>query len=157
MSSANLYELVLNGETVCEAELNAYIAGHFSVPILMLSGDDAIAAEVGDSLQGCEMAVVKKAISYHSADSLTPADAIEILRAAARRALDRRGSIAPRQIDTPVAMDLAFKNHRPAELIAYLPNVERLDAHRVRFLADDILAASRFLEFALNYSADLTP
>ncbi|HIE72254.1 MAG TPA: hypothetical protein EYP98_19950, partial [Planctomycetes bacterium] len=50
MSSANVFDVALNGAKVCEAELSGYIAAHFKVPILMLSGDDAICAEIAASL-----------------------------------------------------------------------------------------------------------
>jgi len=157
MSSANLFELTLNGKLTCEAELSAYLAGHFGVPILMVSGDDAICQEVTATMPHCEQAVVKQALSYHSADSLTPADAVDALRGATRRAVRRRSEIQPTVISGPVTMDITFKNHRPTELLGYLPNVEQLDAHRVRFVAKDILEASSFFEFALNYSPDLKP
>lgn len=157
MSSANVFEVALNGKAVCEAELNAYLAGHFDVPVLMISGDDAICDEITGTMPQCVQAVVKRAISYHSADSLAPTDAIDVLRAATRRALEQQRTIAPIALTGPVTMDLVFKNHRPAELLAYLPNVEQLDAHRVRFVGSDILEVSSFFEFALNYSPDLKP
>lgn len=157
MSSANVFELSLNGRLVCEAELSAYLAGHFEVPVWMLSGDDAICDEIVGSMPNCEPAVVKHAISYHSADSLVPKDALEVLRGATRKAVARRKEIQPVALAGPVTMDLAFKNHRPTELLAYLPNVEQLDAHRVRFVGKDILEVSSFFEFALNYSPDLKP
>lgn len=157
MSSANVFELALNGKLVCEAELSAYLAGHFEVPVLMISGDDAICDEIAETMPGCERAVLKKTISYHCADSLAPADAIDVLRAATRRGVERRTKIAPLTLAGSVTMDLTFKNHRPTELLAYLPNVEQLDAHRVRFVGSDILEVSSFFEFALNYSPDLKP
>jgi D-amino peptidase len=157
MSSANVFELALNGKLVCEAELSAYLAGHFGVPILMVSGDDAICQEVTTTMPQCEPAIVKQAISYHSANSLAPADAIDVLRSSTRRAIDRRREIKPSVLSGPVTMDLTFKNHRPTELLAYLPDVEQLDAHRVRFVGNDILEISSFFEFALNYSPDLKP
>lgn len=157
MSSANLFELTLNDKLVCEAELSAYLAGHFGVPILMVSGDDAVCEEVTAALPQCEPAIVKRALSYHSANSLAPADAIDVLRAATRRASSRRDEVQPTTLNGPVTMDLTFKNHRPTELLAYLPNVEQLDAHRVRFVGQDILEVSSFFEFALNYSPDLNP
>jgi D-amino peptidase len=157
MSSANIFEVALNGTLVCEAELSAYIAAHFKVPILMLSGDDAVCAEIATGLPDCEQAIVKRALSYHSADSLTPADACDVLRAATRRALERRSTIQARALQGAVTMDITFKNHRPTELLAYLPSVEQLDAHRVRFVGKDILEVSSFFEFALNYSPDLKP
>jgi D-amino peptidase len=52
MSSARLTAVKLNGMPVPEAAFNAAIAGHFGVPVIMVSGDDAIIEEtrqiVGD-------------------------------------------------------------------------------------------------------------
>ncbi len=45
MSSAHLADLKLNGVSMPEAGLNAAIAGHFGVPVAMISGDDAIVKE----------------------------------------------------------------------------------------------------------------
>ena len=157
MSSANVFDVSLNGKKVCEAELSAYIAAHFQVPILMISGDDAVCDEIASSLPKCEQAIVKRALSYHSADSLSPADALGVLRIATRRALERRAGIQPCPLAGKVTIDITFKNHRQTELLAYLPSVEQLDAHRIRFVGQDILEVSSFFEFALNYSPDLKP
>lgn len=156
MSSANVFELAINGRPVCEAELSAFLAGHFGVPIWMLSGDDAIAEEIAERIP-CERAVLKRAISFHCADSLTPAAANDVLRATARRAIERRAQFEPIKLSGPVTLDLTMQRHRPAELLGYLPNVEQLDARRVRFVGRDILEASAFFEFALNYSPALAP
>ena len=67
------------------------------------------------------------------------------------------GNSSPIASRPPVAVEVRFKNYRPAELLAYLPVVERLDAHAVRYRAKDMLDASRFLEFVLGYQADLAP
>ena len=48
------------------------IAGHFDVPIIMISGDDATIKEVTGIVGDMEGAVVKEAISFHSAKTLTP-------------------------------------------------------------------------------------
>jgi len=45
MSSAHLADLRLNGVSVPEAGLNAAIAGHFRVPVAMITGDDAAVKE----------------------------------------------------------------------------------------------------------------
>ena len=50
LSSANLTAVRLNGVAMSEASLNAAIAGHFGVPVIMISGDDAIVAEARNLL-----------------------------------------------------------------------------------------------------------
>jgi D-amino peptidase len=45
----------------------------------------------------------------------------------------------------------------PAEVMAYLPNVERVDAHTVRFIGQDMTEISKFIAFATRYSASISP
>jgi D-amino peptidase len=156
MSSAHLADLRLNGVSMPEAGLNAAIAGHFGVPVAMISGDDAIVKEAQALLGPIAGAVVKWNYGFHSARTLTPAAACDAIREAARRSLaePRR---KPYTVAAPVTLDLRFKNYRPAEVLAYLPNVERTDAHAIRFRGKDIVEVSRFLEFVGEYEPGLAP
>jgi len=60
-------------------------------------------------------------------------------------------------VTAPVTLDVRFKNYRPAEVVAYLPGIERTDAHSIRFHGKDILEVSRFLEFLNEYEPGLAP
>jgi D-amino peptidase len=157
MSSANLADLRINGISLPEAGLNAAIAGYFKVPVAMISGDDAIVKEAQALLGPIEGAVVKWAYGFHSARTLTPAAACERIREAAERAVRRRSEMTLYRLTEPLAVDVRFKSYRPAELLAYLPGVERTDAHAIRYRSRDVLEATRFLEFILNYEPGLTP
>lgn len=157
MSSAHLADLRLNGVSMPEAGLSAAIAGHFGVPVAMLSGDDAIVKEAQALLGPIAGAVVKWNYGFHSARTLTPQAACDVIREAARKALAERGSRKPFVVATPVTLDLRFKNYRPAEMLAYLPIVERTDAHAIRFRGKDILEVTRFLEFVDEYEPGLAP
>jgi D-amino peptidase len=157
MSSANLADVRIQGVSVPEAGFNAAIAGHFGVPVAMITGDDVIVKEAQALLGPIEGVAVKQALGFHSAKTLTPEASCEAIREGARRAVGRLREFKPYRVATPVAVEVRFKNYRPAELLAYLPVVERLDAHAVRYRAKDMLDASRFLEFVLGYQADLAP
>jgi D-amino peptidase len=157
LSSATLADLKLNGVPVPEAALNAAIAGHFGVPVIMISGDDVIVAEARALLGDIEAAVTKWALSFHSARTLTPQAACELIRTTAERAVRRIREFEPYRLHEPVALDVRFKNYRPAELLAYLPGVERTDSHAIRFVGKDMVEVSRFLEFILNYEPSLAP
>jgi D-amino peptidase len=157
MSSATFADVKLNGLSVPEAGLNAAIAGHFGVPVVMITGDDAIVKEAQGLLGNLETATVKWAYGFHSARTLTPAASCEKIREAARRAVGRLKDFAPYRVREPVELDLRFKNYRPAEVLAYLPGIERTDAHAIRFRGKDILEVMRFLEFVTNYEPGLAP
>jgi D-amino peptidase len=157
MSSATLADIRLNDKSVPEAGLNAAIAGHFGVPVAMISGDDAIVKEAQALLGPIEGAVVKWAYGFHSAKTLTPEASCDRIREAAQKAVSRVKQLKPWTVPAPVTLELRFKNYRPSEVLAYLPNVERTDSHSIRFKAKDILEAMRFLEFVTNYQPDLAP
>jgi D-amino peptidase len=69
----------------------------------------------------------------------------------------RRGEMKPYAMTNPITLDVSFKNYRPVELLGYLPNIQRVDAHTVRFVGRDMLEISKFLEFVTSYDATLTP
>jgi D-amino peptidase len=157
ISSARLADVRINGLSAPESAINAAIAGHFRVPVVMISGDDAAVAEAQKIIGDLEGAVVKESFGFHAARTLTPEASREKIRAAVKRALETRSRFLPTKIRTPVELEIQFKNYRPAELLAYLANVQRIDAHAVRFTAKDILEAVRFLSFVTNYEPGLEP
>ena len=157
MSSANLAAVRLNGVAMPEAGINAAIAGQFGVPVVMISGDDAIVEEARGLLGDLEGAVVKWSLSFHSARTLLPKAAAELIGEKVRAALSRLGDFEPYVLESPIQVEVTFKSYRPAELLAYLPNVTRVDAHTIGFTGRDMVEVSRMLEFITSYSPSLTP
>jgi D-amino peptidase len=157
LSSATLTSVSLNGTAVPEAGISAAIAGHYGVPVVAISGDNIAVAEAQALIGKIEGAIVKQAISFHSAQTLTPAAAQALIRERVKAGVTRRKEIRPYVLKKPVVLEVTFKHYRPAEVLSYLPIVERSSAHSVRFSGKDIVEVSRFLEFLGDYSADLTP
>ncbi len=157
MSSANLTDLRIGDDSVPEAIWGAAIAGHYGVPVLTLSGDDAIAAEARRFLPGLEVAIVKRAFSFHSAETLTPAAGQRLIRETAERAVRRIEEIEPYRVPAPVRVTVRFKHYQPSQLLALLPMFDRPDAHAVSFEAEDMVQASHILAFISGYRIDTTP
>ena len=157
LSSANYAGVALNGVQVPEAGLNAAIAGYFGVPIALISGDDVAVEEARRLIGDVEAVAVKRAISFHAASTLTPQAAQALIKDRVKAALARRASLRPYRVTAPVRLDLTFKNYRPAEMLAYLPIVQRTDAHSIRYTGRNVLEISRFLQFVGGYEPGLTP
>ena len=157
ISSANFADVRINGVSMPEAGLNAAVAGHFNVPVAMISGDDVIVKEAQALLGPIEGAVVKWAIGFHAARTMTPEAGNELIREKAKAAIGRIKEWKPFRVATPVTLDLRFKNSRPSEVLAMLPIVERTDAHSIRYRGKDMLEVTRFLEFVTQYEAGLAP
>src|SRR5829696_3017410 len=87
MSSALLTRVALNGVAQSEAGINAAIAAQYGVPIVMITGDDAIVNETKQRLGNLEGVTVKRAIGFHSAATLTPEVAQGRIRQQAKTAV----------------------------------------------------------------------
>jgi D-amino peptidase len=157
MSSALLTRIALNGVSQSEAGINAAIAAQYGVPVVMITGDDAIVSETKQRLGNLEGVVVKRAIGFHSAATLTPEVGQGRIRQQAKIAVMRRAEMKAYTMTKPLSVDVSFKNYRPVELLGYLPNIQRVDAHTVRFVGRDMIEISKFLEFVTSYDATLTP
>ena len=157
ISSANYASVSLNGVAMPEAGINAAIAGRFGVPVVFISGDDVAVDETRRLLGDVEGAVVKRAISFHAASTMTPKAAQALIRAHVKTALDRRSAFKPYVVRAPVTLDLVFKNYRPAEILSYLSIVQRTTSHGIRLIGKDIIEVSRFLEFVGTYEPGIAP
>jgi D-amino peptidase len=157
ISSATFAAVRVNGAEMSESAINAAIAGHFGVPVVAISGDDAAVAELQRLVPGVEGAVVKNAISFHSANTLTPAAGQSLIRQAVKAGLAKRASIRPHVLGANLRLDITFKNYTPAEIVAYLRGVERVDAHTIRYTASDITEVATFIQFLTTYNAVLSP
>lgn len=157
MSSANLTGVRLNGTAVPEAVINAAIAGHFGVPVVMISGDDAIVEEASTLLGDLEGAILKRSYGFHSAITVMPEVAARTIEDKVSAALRRLADFEPYRLEEPIRLEVSFKNYLPAELLAYLPSVDRVDSHTISFTGKDMIEVSRFLAFIGRYSPDISP
>ncbi len=156
-SSARLADVRLNDISMPEGSFNAAIAGHFDVPVILVSGDDAAVKEVTEMVGDIEGAVVKWSSGFHSATTMMPEAANELIREKVKKAVGRIKDFKPYKVKTPVQLDVRFKGYRPSEVLSYLSIVERIDAHSIRFRGKDMIETSKFLGFILTYEPGLEP
>ncbi len=156
-SSARLTRVALNGVPMTEGAFNAAIAGHFGVPVVMISGDDAVIEEVRSLVGKIESAEVKKSLGFHSANTLTPQAAYELIAQKVKAALGRLSEFKAYKMQAPVTLEVSFKHYRPVEVLSYLRNIERTDSHTIRFRGRDMVEVSDFLNFILNYDSNAQP
>ena len=157
ISSARLADVRLKGVSVSEAGINAAIAGHFNVPVIMVSGDDAVVKETTKLLGDVEGAVVKWSTGFHSAKTMMPEASYQLIRDKVKKAIGRIKDFKPHKLAGPIQLDVRFKNYRPSEVLSYLSIVERTDAHSIRFTGKDMIEVSKFLEFIVTYEPSLEP
>jgi len=132
-----LIDVRLNGRSVGELGLNAALAGVFDVPVVLVSGDAALATEAHDLL-GDEVAtvIVKEAVGRHAARSLAPAVACRRIREAATKALKRKGA-KPFRVEAPITLEADFSKTVEADMAELVPGSMRTSGRTVAFTHHD--------------------
>lgn len=136
-SSATIQEVRVNGVPHNEAGLNAIRLGHHGIPVILVTGDDALASEIAELLPWAERVVVKRAIGYSTADSLSPEAARGEIRQGMAQALARLDEMLPLQPASPLAGEIDFRLPVHAAYAAVLPEATRLGPRTVGFAAED--------------------
>jgi len=138
-------EVRLNGVLAGESGINALVALAHGVPVLLITGDETTAAEAAPFCPGVVPAVVKSSVSRFSADSLHPEDAREVIRDAARRAVEGLASARVPDIELPATLTVRMRNPDLAEMATWISGVEAVpgDPVTVRMTDDDPLRLYR--------------
>jgi len=132
----------INDQPLGELGMNAYVAGHFGVPIILVSGDDQACKEAEELIPGVYTVAVKESISRSAVKSLTPQKAGERLQKKVKEALTSADKIEPlNPPDNPV-LNIEFNNYGQAEWAHLMPGTEIIPGTtKVSFQAKDILEA----------------
>jgi len=136
-SSVTVLEIRANGVPHNEAGLNAIRLGHHGVPVILVAGDDALAAEVQALLPWAERVIVKRAMGSNVADSLSPGDAQKAIRDGMQRAMSRVSEMRLYEPARPISGEIDYRLPAMADYGCVLPGIERVGPRTVGFNADD--------------------
>lgn len=136
----------INEIVVGEFGFNSYVAGYYQVPVLMVTGDDKIAAEAKQLVAEIRTAVVKECISHISALCLSPQDSAELLKERTKAALLHGKRIPPLLPPEHPILRVEFTGYAQAEWAALMPGTELEQGTTiVRYQATNIIDAYRAL------------
>ena len=137
-SSSTVFSVQLNDQAVGETGLNAALAGAFGVPVVLVTGDQAVVEEARALLGDIETVTVKESITRVAARCLHPQVARRQIREAAQRAV--RLKISPFVLPPPITVRIVFQRALYADLAALAPGSLRMDGHTVEWTGDDMPA-----------------
>ncbi|WP_203860829.1 M55 family metallopeptidase [Plantactinospora mayteni] len=141
----------LDGRSVGEIGLNAAVAGHYGVPVVLLSGDDAACAELRDLVPAAVTVEVKQALGQAAAVTLHPEEARDRIRRGAAEAVRGRRRIRPVPTPTPVRIELDLYGPYTVDLATLVPGVTRsAGARTLTFTGRDMAEAYRVVQLLVQ-------
>jgi D-amino peptidase len=156
--SSKVLNVWLNGQLTGEIGLNAALCGHFNAPVIVVTGDQAATSEAIDLLPQVEVAAVKAGRGRYAADCLPLEITHQKIREAAGRAISRlridSALQAPYKVEPPITLTAEFHTAVMTDRVVLIPGVDRLDARRIQYTADDMLMAYRFFRAAVIIAGD---
>lgn len=153
----SIKRMFINDIEIGELGFNAYVAGYYGVPVIMVSGDDGAANEAESLIPNIITAVVKETTSRSSALSLTPVKAAELLRQKTVQAIENRHNIQPLIPPPSPVLTVEFTNYGQAEWASLMPGTELIEGTTiVRYEATDILEAYKAMLVMAELSSNTT-
>ena len=139
-SSLGIQNIWLNGKPIGEIGARVMLAGHFGIPVIMLSGDTAACAELHDYVPQAECAEVKSGVSRTAGFMLSHKAACELIYTKAYAAMKRLGEFHPYPPSGPAEVKVEFTT---AAGRVYEPRegVERVNERTWAFRGKDIMDA----------------
>ncbi len=132
-------EARLDGRVTGEAGINALVAAHFQVPVVLVTGDRCACEEAALLIPGIHTAVVKEHVSRVAAESLHPDRARALIRETARRAVAEAAGAPPPVLD-PGVLELFVRTTDIAEAASWVRGVTRTGPRGLRIRGDTPLA-----------------
>ena len=148
--TGNIYNLRVNGITLPEAGFNALIAGHYEVPVVMISGDRAAVEQTRALLGNVEAAVVMEGIA-EAANILSPQAACQLIKEKAEKALQRLQDFKPYKLKPPYKMEIDCRSESMAEVASWIPGIRREADRTISYTTDDLLEMARLLRVIVRF------
>jgi D-amino peptidase len=138
------FEYRINGTAYGEIGEETAYAGHFGVPLIMVTGDEAACAETEAQFPGAVTVAVKRALGRSRASCLHPEQARALIRAGAAQAVRKAKSLKPFKPTTPITLELTLYRSDMADDYALRPGTERVNARTLRRVVPTALEVLRF-------------
>ncbi len=148
-SGSSINRIEVNGVQVSEFLLNAYAAGDFNVPVILVAGEaQLLDDDVKKYAPWAENVALKHSLSRVSARSPSMVKIEKELKEAVNRAVAnfKQNKAKPLVAEKPVKTRVTFLVSHFADVAELLPTVKRVDGLSVEYEAKDMVEAYKTFE-----------
>ncbi|MCD4657679.1 MAG: M55 family metallopeptidase [Planctomycetes bacterium] len=135
-----VHEIRLNGKALGESGLNAAVAGHYNVPVVLITGADELGKEIREDLSDEILFVeVKKTFGRETAICLTPSKTHELIKAEAKNAIIKAKTIMPIKVESPITIEVDTHHREMTEkAVRFCTDVKRVGERTFQAVADTV-------------------
>ncbi len=137
ISSSVVRQIKLGNQVVGEAGLNAALAGHFKVPVALVTGDSTAVAQTKKLLPHVEAVAVKEPIGRVAARSHQPVEARRRIKEGAVRAVKKAKDLKPLIVPRPVSLEIEWMYTGMADRCMLIPGLTRVGPRATGYKAKD--------------------
>ncbi len=142
ISTTTWRNLWFNNDLVGESGINAALCGHYGVPVLLVTGDEATCREVSALLgKGLTTVAVKRGLTRYSARQIPPQRARAMIEAGATRALKNLKAVKPYVPSKPCTITIELGTVDSAEQFRGRHGVQIVEPLKVVSKGKDWLTA----------------
>jgi len=131
----------LNGVLMGESGLSAAIAGHFGVPLVMVSGDAHAVRQAQQLVRGIVGVPTKEGVGLWGVRTFTPQKARELITRGAKEAMRNVTEVKPYTLRKPIRLEVELESPLMAQYALDIPQIKRKDIRTVEFVAKDVIEA----------------
>jgi D-amino peptidase len=152
ISGGSIHRIEVNGIPCSEFLLNAYLAGEFKVPVIMVAGEaQLLKDDVKKHAPWTETIALKQSLSRLSARSPAMKTIEKDLQKAVRKAVQKhqRHETELLVAKNPIKMGITFQRTQFADAAELLPLVKRVNGLKVEYTTKNMTEASGTLDLLI--------
>jgi D-amino peptidase len=146
----------INGTPVGETALAALQLAEHGIPVIMVTGDQALVREASELLPEVETVQVKTSLNRRTTKCLPPTEARKLIEKAAKRAISKIDQLKPLDIKPPYTIEISFPTKEHAKLAAIIPRARRSGETAVSYVAQNFDEGEAFINTAMSLAAGIT-
>lgn len=143
----------VNGKPRGECGLNAGVAGCFNVPVIFVSGDNRLTAQVKEEIGEIETVAVKETVTRYAARNLSQEEVRAKYAESLARAFRNIAEYHPVKYEGTVTIDIEFNQAIMADICMQVPGVLRKDPKTVSVVSEDYIEAHKLFRALISLAA----
>ncbi len=158
-SSSRIHSIWINDRLMNETLINAAFAGHYNIPVLLITGDLALYEELRQTeLAKAEFVITKEALARFSAKNYSLLKVREETKLKVELALKKiRERNEVFSFSSPITLKALFSTTSIADAVSVIPSARRIDGRTVIFGADNFKTIMDALTTFTTVAYSVTP